>query len=123
MVVAAIQQQGAGGGSRARRFEAMARAAFPIRIMCRRVRISPSGYYSWATRLPSARAQEINQPPSHSLLREQRKLLTPLRLTSSRRIRRHEHEYFETLVCMIFHAVLFPGRRHGPLPRTEHLLL
>ena len=34
------------------------RDAFPIRLMCRCVRVSPSGYYGWATQPPSARAQE-----------------------------------------------------------------
>ena len=34
------------------------RTAFPIRMMCRYLRASPSGYYGWATRLPSGRAQE-----------------------------------------------------------------
>ena len=33
------------------------RMAFPIRMMCRCVRISPSGYYGWVTRPPSARSQ------------------------------------------------------------------
>jgi hypothetical protein len=40
-----------------------------------------------------------------------------------RRIRRHEHEDFETLACVILHAVFFPGWRRGPLPRTQHLFL
>ena len=34
------------------------RTAFPIRMMCRCVRVSPSGYYGWVTRVPNARAQE-----------------------------------------------------------------
>jgi putative transposase len=37
------------------------RTAFPIRMMCRCVRVSPSGYYSWATRSPSGRGQENAQ--------------------------------------------------------------
>ena len=34
------------------------RTAFPIRMMCRCVRVSPSGYYGWVTRVPNARAKE-----------------------------------------------------------------
>lgn len=34
------------------------RTAFPIRLMCRCLRVSPSGYDGWAVRAPSARAQE-----------------------------------------------------------------
>ena len=34
------------------------RDAFPIRLMCRCLRVSPSGYYGWVIRAPSARAQE-----------------------------------------------------------------
>ena len=34
------------------------RDAFPIRLMCRCLRVSPSGYYGWATRRPSGRARE-----------------------------------------------------------------
>ena len=34
------------------------REVFPIRMMCRCVRVSSSGYYGWATRVPSARTQE-----------------------------------------------------------------
>jgi putative transposase len=34
------------------------RDGFPIRLMCRCLRVSPSGYYGWATRAPSARAKE-----------------------------------------------------------------
>lgn len=32
------------------------RDAFPIRMMCRCLKVSPSGYYDWRGRLPSARA-------------------------------------------------------------------
>ena len=34
------------------------RTAFSIRMMCRCLRVSSSGYYGWVTRLPSGRAQE-----------------------------------------------------------------
>mgnify|MGYP001619938307 CR=1 FL=1 len=34
------------------------REAFPIRLMCRCLRVSPSGYYGWVTRPPSGQAQE-----------------------------------------------------------------
>ena len=34
------------------------RAVFPIRLMCRCLRVSASGYYGWATRRPSARRTE-----------------------------------------------------------------
>lgn len=34
------------------------REAFPIRMMCRCLRVSPSGYYGWVTRAPGGRAQE-----------------------------------------------------------------
>ena len=34
------------------------RNVFPIRLMCRCLRVSASGYYGWAARGPSARSQE-----------------------------------------------------------------
>ena len=34
------------------------RDSFPIRLMCRCLRVSPSGYYGWVTRPPSRRAQD-----------------------------------------------------------------
>ena len=37
------------------------RDEFPIRLMCRCLKVSASGYYAWSQRLPSAR-QRDNQP-------------------------------------------------------------
>lgn len=34
------------------------REAYPVRLMCRCLRVSPSGYYDWRERLPSTREQE-----------------------------------------------------------------
>jgi putative transposase len=39
------------------RFIAAEKASFPIRFMCRRLGVSPAGYYAWLHRQPSARAQ------------------------------------------------------------------
>ena len=36
------------------------RDAFPVRVMCRRLGVAPSGYYKWRIREPSARAL-VNQ--------------------------------------------------------------
>lgn len=37
------------------------RDVFPIRMMCRHLAVSPSGYYEWRTRPPSARAEANRQ--------------------------------------------------------------
>ena len=34
------------------------RDEFPIRLMCRCLRVSTSGYYDWSKRLPSARQHD-----------------------------------------------------------------
>jgi putative transposase len=34
------------------------REAFPTRLMCRCLKVSPSGYYGWRVRAPSARARD-----------------------------------------------------------------
>jgi putative transposase len=37
------------------------REAFPIRMMCRALQVSPSGFYDWRSRPPSARTQSNQQ--------------------------------------------------------------
>ncbi|TKB68174.1 MAG: DUF5069 domain-containing protein [Nitrospira sp.] len=56
-------------------------------------------------------------------LREHRRSSAFIPLSFLRRIRRHEHEDFETLACVILHAVFFPGRSHRPLPWSQYLFL
>ena len=38
------------------RFIAAEKASYPIRLLCRTLAVSPSGYYAWHGRQPSARA-------------------------------------------------------------------
>ena len=42
------------------RYEAIRRhrGQYPIRLMCRCLKVSPSGFHAWASRLPSARARD-----------------------------------------------------------------
>ena len=47
------------------------REAFPVRLMCRCLQVSASGYYDWSKRLPSAR-----QHDNARLLRRIRELHT-----------------------------------------------
>lgn len=35
------------------------RNKYPVRLMCRCLKVSPSGYYAWAGHAPCARVQEI----------------------------------------------------------------
>ena len=85
------------------------------------------GCHSHPSEAARCASTEDHQAPSPSLFREPRNQysfnVSRFTFNFLRRIRRHEHEYFEALVCVILHAMLFPGRRHGPLPRTEHLFL
>lgn len=41
------------------------REAFPVRLMCRCLKVSPSGYYDWRDREPSVRAKANQQLTSH----------------------------------------------------------
>ena len=34
------------------------RKEYPIRLMCRCLKVSPSGYYAWESRLPSERERD-----------------------------------------------------------------
>jgi transposase InsO family protein len=40
------------------RFIEAEKATFPVRALCRALEVSPSGYYAWRARRPSARAQQ-----------------------------------------------------------------
>jgi putative transposase len=49
-------------------------ATYPVRVMCRVLKVSPSGFYSWRKRAPSRRAQQDAQlrPLIHTIHRRSR---------------------------------------------------
>jgi putative transposase len=49
-------------------------ATYPVRVMCRVLKVSPSGFYSWRRRAPSKRAQQDAQlcPLIHTIHRRSR---------------------------------------------------
>jgi len=61
------------------------REAFPLRMMCRCLKVSPSGYYGWCRRPPSARAQ-ANEALLHRIktIHEESDGVAPVRRASGR---------------------------------------
>ena len=56
------------------RFIRQEQATYPVRIMCRVLQVSPSGYYRWCKQLPSQRAVQNQQLLGHiQLVHEQRR--------------------------------------------------
>ena len=51
------------------RYEAIRRhrSQYPVRLMCRCLKVSPSGFHAWCTRAPSARAQDNARLPAAEL--------------------------------------------------------
>ena len=46
------------------------RDEFPVRLMCRCLRVSASGYYDWSKRLPSARELDNQRPVPPAYLQD-----------------------------------------------------